>query len=64
MRDFAKFAGELVQGQALLRAGVELGQEVERMKLDAIIHAYDLALQNPKTVIPTPLHAAIEAARK
>ena len=36
----------------------------ERQKLDTIFAAYSRALNDPKTVIPTYLHAAIEAARK
>ena len=36
----------------------------ERERLQAIIAAYDRALADPKTVIPTLLHAAIEAARR
>lgn len=36
----------------------------DAMKLSAIVAAYDRAMLDAKTVIPTYLHAAIEAARK
>jgi hypothetical protein len=35
-----------------------------RNLLRAILIAYDKALADPKVVLPTYLHAAIEAARK
>lgn len=35
-----------------------------RPALEAIVAAYDKALSDPRTVIPTTLHAAIEAGRK
>lgn len=36
----------------------------EAMRLAAIIAAYDRAMADPKTVIPSYLHAAIEMGRK
>ena len=36
----------------------------DSMKMAAIVAAYDRAMQDARTVIPTYLHAAIEAARK
>lgn len=39
-------------------------QPNDAQRLAAIIAAYDRALQDAKTVMPTYLHAAIEHARK
>jgi len=35
-----------------------------RAQLRGIVDAYDLALKDPRTVIPTPLQMVIEAARR
>ena len=42
-----------------------LAAEINRLRAerDAVLHAYDLALHDPRAVIPTPLHASIEATR-
>jgi hypothetical protein len=41
------------------------GMKVERDRvLEPLIFAYDMALQDPATKIPTYLHAALERARR
>lgn len=42
----------------------ELGAEIERRKIDAIVQAYHKALQDPNFKCPTYLHAAILEAAK
>lgn len=44
-------------------AGIRAGQQMERVKVTAILAAYDRAIQDENTKIPSYLMAAIEAAR-
>jgi hypothetical protein len=44
--------------------GMNAGEELQLGKIEAILAAYDRALEDPKVVIPTYLHAALEGARK
>lgn len=49
--------------QDVVFAGMRGGMAVERVRTDAIISAYDKAIKDPNTKIPSYLMAAIEAAR-
>lgn len=44
--------------------GIDAGAQMASRKLMAIHVAYELALKDPKALIPTYLHAAIEASRQ
>lgn len=44
-------------------AGIRAGVQMERVKVSAILAAYDRAIQDPNTKLPSYLMAAIEAAR-
>ena len=55
---------EEIQRNDLVRAAIEIERERGRLILLAITNAYDRALEDPKTVIPSYLHAVLEVARK
>ena len=56
-------ADELDTVQNIVATSMKAGMSVERKKTEVIIAAYERAVEDPKTVIPTYLMAAIEAAR-
>jgi hypothetical protein len=47
----------------VVKYGLEAGKQIERQKVEAVLMAYDRALQNPDAKIPTYLHMALESLR-
>lgn len=63
--NFFEEATAIVRAHAeAVREGVVIGERDANEKLRAIFAAYDQAMERPDTKIPTPLHAAIEMARR
>lgn len=55
---------EIRRANDLVRQAIALERERGRLILLAITHAYDRALEDSKTSIPSYLHAVLEVARK
>ena len=63
--DFAAELLEISKGHAeILKSGIEVGKREPVAAIRAIVAAYDAALTDPACKMPTPLHAAIENARR
>lgn len=61
----AEMISEIALGHAKsCMAGMRAGQAAEVRKMRPVVQAYDRALLDPQTKIPTYLHAALEAMRK
>lgn len=64
MSAYEAYAQQLCDSMSrVAKVGVEAGIEIERRRTEAVLLAYDKALQDPNTKIPTMLHVALEALR-
>ena len=58
--------GNIIEDAALAQQGIyraAMSNHPAQRKIDAILRAYDQALLDPQTKMPTTLHLAIESAR-
>jgi polygalacturonase len=62
--DFGQLAIDTLRDHAALtQSGIEVGRRHKQAEIRALIVAYDKALADPATKIPTYLQGAIEALR-